>query len=248
MMIGVSVVVLLAASALSVWLYWTPTASAPKHKQSQAKTDQDTAPDTPAEEPRFDKQQYSTSDPASLWVIVNKQHPIDPLSYAPSDLVSVGNNQRMRSEAADALKQLFADAKTAGFNLVADSGYRSYNTQVSTYNGYVKQWGQEYTDTVSARPGFSEHQTGWAVDIGTNGCHVDDCFASTAAGQWTAANAYKYGFIMRYPDGLTDTTGYSHESWHFRYIGTELSTELHDQNIQTLEEFFGINGGTTYKQ
>jgi D-alanyl-D-alanine carboxypeptidase len=195
----------------------------------------------------FDKNRYSTTDPSSPWVVVNKQHPLSPITYAPTDLASVGNGQQMRAEAATALSRMFNDAQSAGFTLVADSGYRSYSYQVSVYNGYVKQWGQTYTDTVSAHPGYSEHQTGWAVDIGTGSCHVEDCFVDTPAGKWAQANAYKYGFILRYPPALTDITGYSNEAWHFRYVGPVLSNELHTENVQTLEQFFGITGGNTYK-
>lgn len=196
----------------------------------------------------FDKTRYSTTDPTSPWVVVNKQHPLNPLSYAPSDLTSVGNGQQMRAEAAAALQHMFADASAAGYTLDADSGYRSYDTQVATYNSIVKAYGQTYADTVSARPGYSEHQTGWAVDIGSGSCHVQDCFGDTPGGKWAQANAYKYGFILRYPPSLTNITGYSNEAWHFRYIGPLLSMELHKEGVQTLEQFFGISGGTVYKQ
>jgi D-alanyl-D-alanine carboxypeptidase len=198
--------------------------------------------------PGFDKSKYSLTDPASVWVIVNKQHPLNPISYAPTDLVSVGNGQFMRADAAAAFSHMQTDAAAAGFVLTPDSGYRSYETQVNVYNGYVKSNGQAYTDTVSARPGYSEHQTGWTMDIGTTGCHIDGCFGDTPAGKWASGNAYKYGFLLRYPDTLTDITGYSHEAWHFRYIGPELSAEMHKQNIPTLEQFFGVKGGTAYLQ
>lgn len=202
---------------------------------------------TPSSQPAFDKKQYSLTDPTSPWVIVNKQHPLTPLSYAPSDLTAVGNGQELRAEAATALQKMFADASAAGFTLSADSGYRSYSTQVSTYSSVVKAYGQTYADTVSARPGYSEHQTGWAVDIGTGSCHVQDCFEDTPGGKWAQANAYKYGFMLRYPAALTSITGYSNEAWHFRYVGPALSTELHNTNIQTLEQFFNVSGGATYK-
>lgn len=152
----------------------------------------------------------------------------------------------MRAEAAAALQHMFTDALGAGYTLDADSGYRSYSTQISTYNSIVKAYGQNYADTVSARPGYSEHQTGWAVDIGTGSCHVQDCFGDTPGGKWAQANAYKYGFILRYPPSLTDITGYSNEAWHFRYIGPLLATEMHKQGIATLEQFFTISGGTVY--
>ncbi len=220
--------------------FYVHQAVAPAHRSSTTKQ---TVVKTP---PAFDKTQYSLTDPASPWVIVNKQHPLNPTSYAPSDLVAVGNGQQMRAEAAVALHQMFTDATTAGYTLVADSGYRSYNTQVSTYGSIVKAYGQNYADTVSARPGFSEHQTGWAVDIGSGGCHVQDCFGDTPDGQWAQANAYKYGFILRYPPSLTAITGYSNEAWHFRYVGLVLAAELHKENVLTLEQFFAVTGGTTY--
>jgi D-alanyl-D-alanine carboxypeptidase len=197
-------------------------------------------------QPSFDKKLYSLTDPASPWVIVNKQHPLNPVSYAPGDLTSVGNGQQMRAEAAGQLQKMFAGAKTAGYDLIADSAYRSYDTQVSTYGSIVKGYRQTYADTVSARPGFSEHQTGWAVDIGTGACHVQDCFGDTPGGQWAQNNAYAYGFILRYPASLTSITGYSNEAWHFRYVGPVLATEMHNEHVQTLEQFFNVTGGTTY--
>lgn len=195
----------------------------------------------------FNKTQNSLTDPTSPWVIVNKQHPLQPLSYAPTDLVAIGNGQQMRAAAATAALSLFASAKKAGYSLTADSGYRSYQTQIKAYNSIVQGYSQSYADSISARPGYSEHQTGWAVDIGTGSCNVQDCFSSTAGGKWTIAHAYEYGFILRYPPGLTSITGYDHEAWHFRYVGTVLSTQLHKQGVQTLEQFFGVSGGTTYK-
>lgn len=225
-----------------------------------ARSDKAKAPSSPAKsshssgkqpvlppKPTFDKQRYSTTDPASIWVIVNKQHPLNPLTYAPTDLVAVGNGQYMRAEAATALGSLLTAAKAAGYIVTPESGYRSYNTQVAVYASEVKAYGQAYADTESARPGYSEHQTGWAVDLGTNGCNIQDCFSNTSGGKWVIANAYRYGFILRYPPNLTDITGYRNEAWHFRYIGTYLSEEMHQQGIATLEQFFGVSGGTVYK-
>jgi D-alanyl-D-alanine carboxypeptidase len=193
--------------------------------------------------PGFDKSAYSQTDPNSIWVIVNKKHPLQPINYAPTDLTSVGNNQVMRVEAAQALSNMFAGAKAAGTALQADSAYRSYPTQVSVYNAEVKAYGQARADSESARPGYSEHQTGLAVDIGGDGCHIADCFATTTSGKWAAANAYKYGFILRYPADKVTVTGYRYEPWHFRYVGVSLATEMHNQGIETLEEFFGVSGG-----
>ena len=193
----------------------------------------------------FNKSKYSTDSPSSIWVVVNKQRPLNPITYAPSDLTSVGNGQYMRLEAAQALVHLFADAKAAGYAIVPESGYRSYATQTSVYNSEVNSFGQAKADTESARPGHSEHQTGWAVDLGSAGCY-EDCFGKTQASVWLVANAYKYGFILRYPANKSDITGYRNEPWHFRYIGPELSTEMHSINVTTLEEFFGLPAAPNY--
>lgn len=191
-------------------------------------------------EPIFDKKKYSTDDPGSIWVVVNKKRALNPTSYAPTDLVTVGNSQRIRKVAADALAALQAAAKTTGLTISALSGYRSYSTQVTVYNNEVKNYGQAVADSESAKPGHSEHQTGLAVDVGGGGCGIEDCFGNTAEGKWLALHAYEYGFIVRYTAAKQSVTGYRAEPWHIRYIGTELSNELHRQNITTLEEFFGL--------
>ena len=206
----------------------------------KVKTNAKTAPAVTPVKPSFDKKKYSVDDPASFWVVVNKKRSLKPQTYAPSDLVTVGNGQQMRQEAASALTTMFAAAKAAGFTIQADSGYRSYSTQVSVYNNEVKSYGQAVADTESAKPGTSEHQTGWAVDVGGGGCHIDNCFGTTAEGQWVAAHAYQYGFIVRYTAAKQGVTGYRAEPWHIRYIGTGLAAEMHKENVTTLEEFFDL--------
>ncbi|MCA9331298.1 M15 family metallopeptidase [Candidatus Saccharibacteria bacterium] len=188
---------------------------------------------------------FSTTDPSSIWVIVNKQHPLSPTSYTPTDLVGIGSGQLARNAAASALASLFAAAKSNGTPIYVLSGYRSYATQSGLYNNYVQTDGQTAADTYSARPGYSEHQTGLAADVGTGTCDLDICFGNTDAGKWVAANAYKYGLIVRYPADKTTTTGYQYEPWHLRYVGVELATDMHDKGISTLEEYFG-SGGTSY--
>jgi D-alanyl-D-alanine carboxypeptidase len=205
----------------------------------------------------FNKQQYSTTDPTSLWVVVNKQHPLNPVTYAPSDLrfpnvalrVTGATEMQMRDPAASALEQLFSGAKTAGYSLMVSTAYRGYDYQKTLYDGYVATHGQATADQESARPGYSEHQTGLAVDIraASDQCSLEACFGTMPEGQWLSANAYRYGFILRYPADKTTVTGYEYEPWHFRYIGTDLAKEMHDQHVETLEEFFHVSGGTTYR-
>lgn len=190
--------------------------------------------------PSFDTSQHSTSDAASLWVVVNKSHPLQPVTYAPSDLTAVGNGQQLRAEAATALQQLIAGAAAQKLTIKPLSGYRSYATQQSVYANEVRTYGQAKADTESAKPGYSEHQTGWAIDVGGGGCGIEDCFGNTAEGKWLAANAYQYGFIIRYTAENQSVTGYRAEPWHIRYVGTGLSNELHRTNTTTLEQFFGL--------
>ena len=214
---------------------------------------EDKAPEKPAETPEPETnqtpQQSSGStgtSAASLTVVVNKQHALSPINYVPANLVSVGNGQLARTEAAQALTSLLSAAQKAGKPMYALSGYRSYNTQTSLYNSYVQSDGQAAADTYSARPGYSEHQTGLAIDVGNGTCNLDICFGNTAAGKWLAANAYSYGFIIRYPSGKTSVTGYQYEPWHLRYVGTSVSKDMHAKGTTTLEEYFGITGGTSY--
>lgn len=201
----------------------------------------------------FNKTQYSLTDPASMWVLVNKKHQLSPKTYTPTDLtvpdvpqrVPGNETMQMRKMTADALTQLFGGAKDAGFNLMVASGYRSYNYQLNLYNGYVSSIGQAQADKTSARPGYSEHQTGLSVDVEptTRKCELDTCFGTMPEGQWVAANAYKYGFIIRYPSDKVSVTGYEYEPWHVRYVGVDLATEMHNKGLSTLEEFFGTPGG-----
>jgi D-alanyl-D-alanine carboxypeptidase len=179
-------------------------------------------------------------------VVVNKQNPLRPASFAPTDLTSIGNGQLARAETARSLTTLLQAAQTQGHTVYVLSGYRSYATQSAVYNNYVRNDGQANADTYSARPGHSEHQTGLAVDVGNGTCNLLACFGNTEAGKWLNSNAHRYGFIIRYPSGKQKTTGYQYEPWHLRYVGIELATEMQAKNIQTLEEFFGIPGGTTY--
>ncbi|WOH18274.1 M15 family metallopeptidase [Paenarthrobacter sp. GOM3] len=184
-------------------------------------------------------------DPAGLSVLVNKSRPLNPARYAPGDLVNArGSGQYLRAEAAAWLNGLFqgaADAGTGGLAVV--SGYRSYAQQQQLYAYYVSIYGQAQADLISARPGYSEHQTGLAVDVGNaNGsCGLSTCFGDTAAGMWVAANAYKYGFIVRYPNGYTGTTGYSYEPWHLRYVGVDLANDMKRRGIPTMEHYFAGN-------
>ena len=128
------------------------------------------------------------------------------------------------------------------------STYRSYSRQVDVYNGWVSSLGQEGADLTSAQPGYSEHQTGWAMDLGAvpAQCDLDQCFAQTSQGAWLAAHSWEYGFIIRYPDGYTPITGYEYEPWHVRYVGLALAAEMHNTGVMTLEEMFDLPAAPDY--
>jgi D-alanyl-D-alanine carboxypeptidase len=208
---------------------------------------------TPTPTPTFDRAARSVDDPASLWVVSNKRRPLQPIEYAPADIVRVQvpytNEPFLRAEAAAAVEALFAAAEAeAGLRLQSLSTYRSYSTQVRVYNDIVANRGQDYANRRSARPGHSEHQTGLAIDIGSipASCAFDPCFGTTPHGEWLAANAWRFGFLLRYPEGLTPITGFDYEPWHFRYVGPELAAELHETGIRTLEEFFDLPPAPDY--
>jgi D-alanyl-D-alanine carboxypeptidase len=180
-------------------------------------------------------------------VAVNKRLPLSPPSYVPPSLVGVGT-QQMRADAADSLRRMISDASASGVSITTVSGYRSYDQQASLYNSYLAQYGQAYADTVSARPGYSEHQTGLAMDIGNpdGGCGLQVCFANTPAGLFAANNAWKYGFIVRYPDGLQNVTGYTYEPWHLRYVGPDAAGQMRSWGMSTLEQYFTTASAPSY--
>jgi D-alanyl-D-alanine carboxypeptidase len=184
---------------------------------------------------------YSLQEAASLTVVVNKKHKL-PSEYAPG-LQSVAGGQ-MRPDAAAALSTMLDAAANAGVSMRIISSYRSYSTQVATYNKWVNLQGKAQADRSSARPGHSEHQTGLAVDLGTpdNNCDLLICFGTTAQGKWLAANSHKYGFIVRYESDTESTTGYQYEPWHMRYLGVDAATAVKNSG-QTLDQYYGVAAG-----
>lgn len=191
-------------------------------------------------------------DSDSVIVVVNKRRPLKPQNYVPS-LVHVDVRHLwsplLRAEAAEPLVSMFAafEAET-GLQLRLQNSYRSYATQTDTYSYHVATKGQAQADRGSARPGHSEHQTGLALDVdGVGfGCSIQQCFGDLVHGQWLEANAWRFGWVIRYPDGYEHITGYDWEPWHLRYVGVEVSTAMHKQGIATLEEYFGLEAAPTY--
>jgi len=251
--VGIAVAVL-AAAAVTTAVLVTGGDADPEASASPSRTATPTptpnrpspvATPTPTPVPTFDRAARSIDDPNSIWVVVDKLRPLQPMDYEPADLVAVPVahtwDPMLRREASEAVVAMFAAAQSeAGLSLASNSAYRSYAAQQNIYVG---------DDELTARPGFSEHQTGLSIDVGaqSGNCSLDVCFADTAEGKWLRDNAYRFGFLLRYPADKQPVTGYQFEPWHFRYIGVELAAEMRTTGVTTLEEFFGLPAAPAYQ-
>ena len=176
-------------------------------------------------------------------MLTNKFYSLDN-SYNSDNMVSVskqysyGENQMVTSETFDAFLNMFNAAKAEDLTLIINSSYRSYEDQDKIYNDYKKARGEEYANKIAAKAGFSEHQTGMAIDIQTYGSSAST-FEEFDEFKWLKDNAHKYGFIMRYPKDKEYLTGYEYESWHYRYVGIEAATYIYENNI-TFDEYYAF--------
>lgn len=192
----------------------------------------------------LDKDYYTNDIPLSkeeaskLDVIVNKYYKLDK-DYEPEDLTVINSKfasgtQKLRKEAADKFEEMASDMLKENLKIYAGSTYRSYSYQEGLYNRYVKKDGFKEAETYSARAGYSEHQLGLAVDI------VNGKWNYLSEGDkeytWLVNNSYKYGFILRYPHESEYITGYVFEDWHFRYLGIDLATKVHESKL-TYDEY-----------
>lgn len=173
-------------------------------------------------------------------ILVNKYNYLEK-NYIPNNLETINEkysnkNMKLISKARIAFENLSENAKLENLNIIAMSTYRSYNYQTTLYNNYVSKDGKNLADTYSARPGHSEHQTALAIDIYNKEKSYLE-FEQTKEFTWMQENAHKYGFILRYPKGKEHITGYQYEPWHYRYIGINEATYIHNNNI-TFEEYY----------
>lgn len=178
-------------------------------------------------------------NPDSYNVLVNKNNKL-PDSYAPKDLTIIdskysSDKQYLRNIAQINFEKMALDAANLGLNLVAVSTFRTSEYQDKLFNNYVKEKGYAYAYYCSAKKGFSEHQTGLALDIADNTLDYDN-FEKTKEFNWVKNNAHKYGFILRYPKDKMEITGYKYEPWHYRYVG-DLASYLFYNNL-TLDEYY----------
>lgn len=184
-----------------------------------------------------------------LLVLVNKEHPVDP-DYKPDDLTQIKayvpdrseTTRYMRAEAAEAFQQMVDKAAEDGVELKMTTAYRSYDFQKILFDNYVAQKGEEQANTFSAKPGQSEHQTGLAVDVSSPSVdyQLSNDYGKTKEGKWIADEAYRFGFILRFPKGKEEITGYQYEPWHLRYVGLTAAKEIHEEGL-TLEEYLQEN-------
>lgn len=184
-------------------------------------------------------------DPTDTLILVNKNNkaPAVPVTLVKPDVQptreTVSENIYMRPEAAAALEDLFEAAAQDGITLYATSGYRSYSTQKAIFERKLERMDEKQANASVAKPGYSEHQTGLAMDIEgetTKGTGLTEAFGESPEGIWTAEHCAEYGFIIRYPKGKTNITGYIYEPWHLRYVGKEAAAEITELGV-TFEEY-----------
>lgn len=215
---------------------------------------------TPVPTASFDTSGYDTTAFGSITQVVNKQHGLTAADV-PSDQVFVGVNatiekMTIRKEANEALIPMFEQAKADGIDLYVNEAYVSYYYQNDLYTNYAKLVGKEFADMVTPHQGFSEHQTGLAVDIVSrengNWTHLNSSLRSkhdasvceeSQAALWLKEHAHEYGFIQRYPEGKESITGYYGQWWHYRYVGNDLANYMHDNDL-CMEEVFGMEAAT----
>lgn len=185
---------------------------------------------------------YKTDFAKGYGILTNKYYELGG-EYAPDDLVNIsikyyyGEAKKIRSEVYEAFKRMWEDAYKEGIYLIIVSAYRDYESQVRVYNDYQESKGTTYADSIAARPGYSEHQTGLSLDIYSKDSTVASTFKNSKAYAWLIDNSYKYGFILRYPDGKKKITGFNYESWHYRYLGVDLATKVYNEGI-TYDEYY----------
>ena len=193
----------------------------------------------------LDKEDYTDSvlvDEFSTDMVINKHRHLSE-DFKPNDLVEASleyaseNGIFLSRLAYNAFKSMSDAASKEGYGIVINSAYRSFQDQQDITDLYFKYYGQEYVDKYIAKPGYSEHQTGLAIDVGSKSVSI---FANSKENTWMLYNAYKYGFIQRYTKRDENLTGFRYEAWHYRYVGKEIAKYCHDHNNMSLEEYFVI--------
>ena len=176
-------------------------------------------------------------------MIVNKFNYLKE-DYEPNEITSISlnysyGNNKVSKDTNDAYIEMAKAAKVDGIQLMANSTYRTYKRQDEIYKDFYYSKGISYADKYAARAGYSEHQTGFAIDIFTTGNSTTSNLEESDAFKWLSTNAHKYGFILRYPKGKEYLTGYNYESWHYRYLGIDIATKVYNEGI-TYDEYYAF--------
>ena len=196
----------------------------------------------------LDKDFYEETYPADTSldtsILVNKYYYLKK-DFAPDDLVTISQtyswgesgSQKVRKIVYEAFLDMWNSANSEGYYLMVNSSYRTYQDQESVYNNYRNTSGQTYADSIASRPGYSEHQTGLAIDIFSKTNTSSATFKDSAEAKWLKENAHKFGFILRYPEGKEDITGTTYEAWHYRYVGVDIAKYIYEHDI-TFDEYY----------
>ena len=175
-------------------------------------------------------------------ILVNKYYNLNE-NYVPKDLVNVSNNyyygenHKIRKKVYEAFIDMWNAAHEENIYLIINSSFRDFKEQLAVYEDYKNTRGTSYADSVAARAGYSEHQTGLSLDIFSKDATMTTNFKDSEAYKWLTQNAHKYGFIERYQKDKEYITGYAAEAWHWRYVGVDAATYIHDHNI-TFDEYY----------
>jgi len=187
---------------------------------------------------------YTNTTPTDIskgyLMLVNKFNYLNK-DFVIEDLVKMGlefsyAGNEISNEVYVSFKKLVRDAKKEGLTIIANSSYRSYENQEKVYNQKKANLGTEQADLIATHPGYSEHQTGLAIDVSTPG-YTTETFDTSDEFKWLIENAHKYGFILRYPKDKKYLTGIEYESWHYRYVGVDMATKIYNENI-TFDEYY----------
>ena len=192
----------------------------------------------------FYEQTYKANTSLDTAILVNKYYYLES-DYIPDDLVNIsqtyswGENgsQKTRQVVYDAFIDMWNAANKEGYYLMVNSSFRNYQDQESVYNAYKNTSGETYANSIATKPGFSEHQTGLALDIFSKSNTNKNTFKDTPEAKWLKENAYKYGFILRYPKEFEEVTGITFEPWHYRYVGKDIAKYIYENNI-TFDEYY----------
>lgn len=252
-LVAVALTVVVGASGAGLWITWDSTQTTTADPiatatnglvttSTTALTPMTTTSTVPAPPPCDAGGQPVDVNPEADWAtaVVDTGHRL-PETYAPPDLVDVTeagfeSRDQVRAIVIDDLRALRAGAEANGSPVVVISGYRSFSYQQDLYDRRVEQVGEAEAALHTAPPGHSEHQLGTAIDVLDPGVgELTTAFAATPAGQWIAAHAHEYGFVISYPDAARDRTCYEFEPWHLRYVGRDVAAEIHESGATPRE-------------